>query len=92
MNVTEDTEVGTELVTVTASDGDIEENAVLMYSVKLGGSGGSVVSVDGETGEVELGEMLDYETNSRLDIQVRQRRDCLVELRPESSSLAGVGY
>ena len=66
VNVTEDTAVGASLLTVTASDADIEENAAVLYSV----GSGSVVTVDGDSGDVELVTMLDYEMNSRLQIKV----------------------
>ena len=68
VNVTENTEAGTALVTVSARDDDIGENAVLAYSV----DSGSVVSVNSETGEVELVRTVDYEVNSRLEIEVCQ--------------------
>ena len=66
VNVTEDTAVGASLLTVTASDADIGENAAVLYSV----STDSVVTVDGDSGEVELGMMVDYETSNRLEIEV----------------------
>ena len=66
VNVTENTAVGASLLTVTASDGDIGENAAVLYSV----SSDSVVTVDGDSGEVVLGMMVDYETSNRLEIEV----------------------
>ena len=65
VNVTEGTPAGTPLLGVSATDGDIGENAVLTYSVV-----GGVVSVSGESGEVELGMVLDYEEASTVEIQV----------------------
>lgn len=67
VDIAENVEVGTGVVNVTASDGDIGENAVLMYSV----SGDSVVSVNSESGEVELVTMLDHEDSRRLEIEVK---------------------
>lgn len=65
LDVTEDTGEGSILLTVRASDADIGQNAALRYSVDS-----DVVAVDVGTGEVELVTMLDYEINSRLDIEV----------------------
>lgn len=65
VNVTEDTETGTSLLGVSATDLDIGENAELTFSVA-----GGVVSVDGESGEVELVRELDHEEASTLEIEV----------------------
>ena len=65
VNVTEGSPIGTPLLDVSATDGDVEENAVLTYSVV-----GGVVSVSGESGEVELAIVLDYEEASTVEIQV----------------------
>ena len=65
VNVTEGTEGGTSLLSVSASDDDIGENADLMYSVE-----GGVVSVSGESGEVQLVMVLDHEESNTLEIQV----------------------
>lgn len=68
VNVTEETEVGTALLNVTAIDADIEENAAVSYSTLS-----PIVTVDASTGEVELATMLDYEMDTRLEIEVRER-------------------
>ena len=65
VNVTEDTETGTSLLGVSATDLDIGENAELTFSVT-----GGVVSVGGESGEVELVRGLDHEEASTLEIEV----------------------
>ena len=74
VNVTEVTEVGVALLNVSASDGDIGENARLTYSVAAGG----VVSVGGVSGEVELVRGLDHEDTSRWEIEVRGRERIFV--------------
>lgn len=71
LNVTEDTEIGTALLTVIASDADIEENAAVSYSTLS-----SVVTVDPSSGEVILAAMLDHELSNTLEIEVsRSKRD-----------------
>ena len=65
VNVTEDTETGTSLLGVSATDLDIGENAELTFSVT-----GGVVSVGGESGEVELVRGLDHEEASTREIEV----------------------
>lgn len=70
LHVTEEEEVGTALLNVTASDADIEENAAVSYSTLS-----PVVTVEASTGEVVLRTMLDHETNSRLEIEVSRRQN-----------------
>ena len=64
--------VGTDLVTVTATDGDVEEyNRRLEYDV----SGGSYINyfrLDGDTGRLTLGRSL-AEANDDFDIVVRAK-------------------
>ena len=67
VDISEVAEVGLALLNVSASDGDIGQNAHLTYSVAAGG----VVSVRGESGEVELVRTLDHEDTSRWEIEVR---------------------
>ena len=66
LNVTEDSEVDSVLLTVAATDADIGENAALSFSVDAS----SVVTVEAGTGEMVLATMLDYETNTRLEVEV----------------------
>ena len=75
LNVTEETEVGTALLNVTAIDGDIEENAAFSYSTLS-----PVVTVDPNTGEVVLATMLDYEMDTILEIEVREREHDLCDI------------
>lgn len=73
LDVTEETEVGTALLNVTAIDTDIEENAAVSYSTLS-----PLVTVDPSTGEVVLATMLDYEMDTRLEIEVRERENMTV--------------
>lgn len=69
VEVTEDTAVGADLLTVSASDEDIGDNGRFQYS-----AAGQLVAVDGQTGNVSLQVVLDYETNESVEIEVRRRR------------------
>lgn len=67
VDVREDTAVGTYLLTVSASDGDIGANGRLQYS-----AAGEEVLVDGQSGNVSLQVALDYETTETIEIGVRR--------------------
>ena len=69
VEVSEDAAVGTALLTVSASDGDIGDNGRLQYS-----TAGQLVLVGGQTGNVSLQVVLDYETSGSVEIEVRRGR------------------
>ena len=64
--VAEDAIVGTSIITVTASDADLEEFGVSSYSI----SGSNLFGIDGSTGEVMVAGSLDRETRSTYTLQI----------------------
>ncbi len=67
--VSESLEVGTPILTVDATDADSGTNAVIVYEIVTGNQGG-VFAIDGQTGEVTLASLLDFEQQTVYTITV----------------------
>ncbi|XP_027519706.1 neural-cadherin-like isoform X3 [Corapipo altera] len=69
VNVDEDQDVGSTIVTVSANDEDEGTNAKLRYQITAGNMGG-VLDVDPETGAIFIAQPLDYEETKMYEIHL----------------------
>ncbi|XP_032557279.1 neural-cadherin-like isoform X2 [Chiroxiphia lanceolata] len=69
VNVDEDQDVGSTIVTVSANDEDEGTNAKLRYQITAGNTGG-VLDVDPETGAIFIAQPLDYEETKMYEIHL----------------------
>ncbi|NWS17802.1 CADN protein, partial [Pachyramphus minor] len=69
VNVDEDQDVGSTVVTVSANDEDEGTNAKLRYQITAGNTGG-VLDVDPETGAIFIAQPLDYEETKMYEIHL----------------------
>ncbi|NXD82407.1 CADN protein, partial [Halcyon senegalensis] len=69
VNVDEDQDVGTTIITVSATDEDEGTNAKLRYQITAGNTGG-VLDVEGETGAIFIAQPLDYEETKMYEIHL----------------------
>ncbi|KAK2545815.1 Cadnl, partial [Columba livia] len=69
VNVDEDQDVGSAIITVTANDEDEGTNAKLRYQITAGNTGG-VLDVEPETGAIFIAQPLDYEETKMYEIHL----------------------
>ncbi|NWH61172.1 CADN protein, partial [Geococcyx californianus] len=69
VNVDEDQDVGSTIITVTANDEDEGTNAKLRYQITAGNMGG-VLGVEPETGAIVIAQSLDYEETKMYEIHL----------------------
>uniref|UniRef100_A0A803W497 Uncharacterized protein n=1 Tax=Ficedula albicollis TaxID=59894 RepID=A0A803W497_FICAL len=69
VNVDEDQDVGSTILTVSANDEDEGTNAKLRYQITAGNTGG-VLDVDPETGAIFIAQPLDYEETKMYEIHL----------------------
>ncbi|RMC09032.1 hypothetical protein DUI87_14036 [Hirundo rustica rustica] len=69
VNVDEDQDVGSTVLTVSANDEDEGTNAKLRYQITAGNTGG-VLDVDPETGAIFIAQPLDYEETKMYEIHL----------------------
>uniref|UniRef100_A0A8C5JEE2 CADN protein n=1 Tax=Junco hyemalis TaxID=40217 RepID=A0A8C5JEE2_JUNHY len=69
LSVDEDQDVGSTILTVTASDEDEGTNAKLRYQITAGNTG-RVLDVDPETGAIVIAQPLDYEETKMYEIHL----------------------
>ena len=66
VDVPESTAINDRIITITATDADIGENARIMYSL----SGSALFNISASTGEIFLSGALDYETDTNYTIEI----------------------
>ncbi|NXX74863.1 CADN protein, partial [Urocolius indicus] len=69
VNVDEDQDVGSTIITVSANDEDEGTNAKLRYQITAGNTGG-VLDVEPETGAIFIAQPLDYEETKMYEIHM----------------------
>ncbi|KFP90660.1 Neural-cadherin, partial [Apaloderma vittatum] len=69
VNVDEDQDVGSTIITVSANDEDEGTNAKLRYQITAGNTGG-VLGVEPETGAIFIAQPLDYEEKKMYEIHL----------------------
>ncbi|NXN44249.1 CADN protein, partial [Rhinoptilus africanus] len=69
VNVDEDQDVGSTIITVSANDEDEGTNAKLRYQITAGNTGG-VLDVEPETGAIFIAQPLDYEETKMYEIHL----------------------
>ncbi|XP_010081471.1 PREDICTED: neural-cadherin-like, partial [Pterocles gutturalis] len=69
VNVNEDQDVGSTIITVSANDEDEGTNAKLRYQITAGNTGG-VLDVEPETGAIFIAQPLDYEETKMYEIHL----------------------
>ncbi|NWH79854.1 CADN protein, partial [Piaya cayana] len=69
VNVDEDLDVGSTIITVSANDEDEGANAKLRYQITAGNTGG-VLGVEPETGAIFIAQPLDYEETKMYEIHL----------------------